>query len=551
LPPPRPNTETLFEIVNISDPVLEASPSPFKAEVWEQLLSDYNHSNLRWQITKILQHGYRIGYKGPEQLILSKNLKICSINPALISSKIVEDLQLGRLEYTEPVGPLIVSPLGLVPKHDGGIHRIHYLSYPDDMSVNAHIAEELGEMQFVIIDTILQHIRNAGTGAWIMKRGIKDAFRNILVSYEYRWLLALEWEGQYYKETCLPFGLRTALYIFNIFAEAFHWILQYYTDWQTLEHYLDDFILVIPQRKATEAHLKQLAVQYNALILDLGIPQNTSKDICGQVAVILGYKIDPIRQEIRVPQDKLRRIRSLYTNAIASRVSTLRDLQSVIGLLSFCAPAVIFGRLFLRPLWNTVVSYPPGSSPFLKRRLPADARQDLLWWGELLPRFNGTLYYQAERSKIYLFTDTSGIGLGGFWFVGRHKSWREAAINLPKVQIFSMKHTKTVADHQIDISPLEAKAILVALKIWSQIWSGKEVVAFTDNTVTAIGLGKESVKGATYPVIREILLLAVQYNIRIIPKWMQRIDNELADTLSRFRWETVANLCPQIGYIGY
>jgi hypothetical protein len=177
--------------VNISDPILESSPSPFKAEAWERLLSDYNYSNLRWQITKILQHGCRIGYNGPKQLILSKNLKTCNVDPALISKKIAEDIQLGRLERTEPVGPLIASPLGLVPKHDGGMRRIHHLSYPDKLSVNDYIAEELAGMQFVKIETILQYIRNAGIGAWIIKRDIKDAFRNVPVSYKDRWLLVL------------------------------------------------------------------------------------------------------------------------------------------------------------------------------------------------------------------------------------------------------------------------------------------------------------------------------------------------------------------------
>jgi WD40 repeat protein len=35
---------------------------------------------------------------------------------------------------------------------------------------------------------------------------------------------------------------------------------------------------VIPQQKATEEHLEQLAVQYNALTFELGIPQNISGD---------------------------------------------------------------------------------------------------------------------------------------------------------------------------------------------------------------------------------------------------------------------------------
>jgi hypothetical protein len=34
------------------------------------------------------------------------------------------------------------------------------------------------------------------------------------------------WNGVYYKENCLPFGLATAPILFNLFAEALHWILE-------------------------------------------------------------------------------------------------------------------------------------------------------------------------------------------------------------------------------------------------------------------------------------------------------------------------------------
>ena len=93
-------------------------------------------------------------------------------------------------------------------------------------------------------------VREAGRDATIIKRDIANAFRNIPVAPREQWLLGLQWKGKFYKEACLPFGLATAPFIFNLFAEAFHWIL---TSWlpylHRLAHYLDNFITVWSARE--------------------------------------------------------------------------------------------------------------------------------------------------------------------------------------------------------------------------------------------------------------------------------------------------------------
>ena len=56
-------------------------------------------------------------------------------------------------------------------------------------------------------------------------------------------LQGMFWDGMYYVDTCLPFGLRSAPCLFNHFADALHWVLA--TNYQIdAVHYLDDFLLV-------------------------------------------------------------------------------------------------------------------------------------------------------------------------------------------------------------------------------------------------------------------------------------------------------------------
>ena len=55
-------------------------------------------------------------------------------------------------------------------------------------------------------------------------------------------LLGLQWKGQLYEDTALPFGLRSAPKIFNAVADGLQWILLNHNITPNL-HYLDDFLL--------------------------------------------------------------------------------------------------------------------------------------------------------------------------------------------------------------------------------------------------------------------------------------------------------------------
>lgn len=100
------------------------------------------------------------------------------------------------------------------------------LSYPASHLVSDHIPAAYGAISCVKFDDILTTIRLTGRGAIIIKRDMESAFRNVPVAISDKWLLGLEW-GHYYTENCLPFGLRTAPFLFNLFAEGFHWITQH------------------------------------------------------------------------------------------------------------------------------------------------------------------------------------------------------------------------------------------------------------------------------------------------------------------------------------
>ena len=128
--------------------------------------------------------------------------------------------------------------------------------------MNDYIADEASSLSYTSLQRIFEKVLTAGRHAVLIKRDVKNAFRNIPVAPHMQWLLGFLWKGRYYQETCLPFGLSTAPFIFNLFAEAFHRILEPYLRW-SVDLYLDDFIAMLPVSEATPARLQEYTQDYN------------------------------------------------------------------------------------------------------------------------------------------------------------------------------------------------------------------------------------------------------------------------------------------------
>ena len=122
LPAPiRPNTIPSFQLVDASRQRLKDSPSPLVPSAWATLLQEYPDP-LRVHLPMILRFGVQIGYEGPTDILrIEKNLTSPNEDPETIENKLQEDLRKGRVRrIAAPSQPFVASPLGLVPKHDGG-----------------------------------------------------------------------------------------------------------------------------------------------------------------------------------------------------------------------------------------------------------------------------------------------------------------------------------------------------------------------------------------------------------------------------------------------
>ena len=79
-----------------------------------------------------------------------------------------------------------------------------------------------------IVDNVVRQLLQLGPGALMAKLDIKSAYRIVPVHPQDWFLLGMQWNDhtKVYVDRALPFGLRSALNIFNALADALEWIVK-------------------------------------------------------------------------------------------------------------------------------------------------------------------------------------------------------------------------------------------------------------------------------------------------------------------------------------
>ena len=129
-------------------------------------------------------------------------------------------------------------------------------------------------MHYIHLDQIINMIAQHRPGALMAKFDVEAAYHNIAVHPDGRHLLGMQWRGQGFVDLALPFGLRSAPYIFNSVADLVEWILRNKYRVADLMHYLDDFITAGP---ADSLQCPQNLQTSLAVCRSLGLPLHPNK----------------------------------------------------------------------------------------------------------------------------------------------------------------------------------------------------------------------------------------------------------------------------------
>ncbi len=123
----------------------------------------------------------------------------------------------------------------------------------------------------------------------------------------------------------------------------------------------------------------------------LGFPVASNK-VEGPVTTItfLGLELDSVNQQVRLPQVKLRRIKTLVHQWLNHRTVSKRQLQRLLGHLHHAAAVVKPGRSFT---FHLIEALKRLNRPSHKTHLGPEARADIAWWDLFLDKWNGVAFF--------------------------------------------------------------------------------------------------------------------------------------------------------------
>ena len=264
-------------------------------DLWESLIDEY-HDKVALEF---LKYGFPIGYSSKElPKSCSRNHKGGHDYPNDVDLHINKEMSHGATLGHFKTPPFNVNFFYFTIEYcsqKGSSHRrrIMDLSFPPERSVNDGIFKNvyLGEfykLSFPSIDSLIEIIWKKGPSAYLFKRDLSRAYRQLPVDPADYPFLGYSWRNDFYFDIVLPFGLRSAAMMCQRTTNAINFIF-HNMGFDTV-NYLDDFGGCDTIAQADLAFHK-----LGSLLKQLGIAESEDKAVApSQIMVFLRSKLTPL-----------------------------------------------------------------------------------------------------------------------------------------------------------------------------------------------------------------------------------------------------------------
>ena len=228
-----------------------------------------------------------------------------------------------------------------------------------------------------------------------------------------RWLLGMMWEGLLFVDSVLPFSLWSASKIFSAIADTVEWIVRQ----QGVEfviHYLDDFLVVTVANKLIGSHLMRLFLK---AFEQLGLPVAWDKlEGLSTCLTFLGFELDLVRKEIRLPQQKLEDIRKEVRGWIGRKSCKQKKLEFLVGRPCHSSRVIKPGKTFMRHLFEALSR---ACRSHLHVCLSLAIHSDIPWWHSFTDKWSGVSWIPLPMSQLWVFWSDALGSLGATPYVCR------------------------------------------------------------------------------------------------------------------------------------
>ena len=235
-----------------------------------------------------------------------------------------------------------------------------------------------------------------------------------------------------------------------------------------------------------------------------------------QIGEWLGFIIDLVQGQFRVPEQKLEKLKSSIRSVSHLERIPVRALASVVGQIMSMALALgPIARLRTRAVYADINCSRSWADKVI---LSSESQMELKFWLVSLDFLNGKVILFSSGATRIVCSDASMTGYGGYVVeLGNdvaHGQW-------------------SVDESRLSSTWRELKAVYLVLLSFASKLAGHTVKWFTDNQGVVHIVNNGSRKEHLQDGAMAIFETCFQHNIKIEVEWIPRSENERADFVSR------------------
>jgi len=414
----------------------------------------------------------------------------------------ISDLLSANAIMKWPSQPTCVSPLNVATKANGKQRLILDLRH-----VNGYLKIPKFRMDSLLLLPDLADLDDL-----MFALDLASGYHQVEMDPKYYTYLGFQWMGQFYVFKVLPFGLASAPWCFTKVMRSISMHLRFRG--VRLVNYLDDFLFLVTKARS-EAHKHLVLSTFEAA----GLAINYSKSHLQFTRSLthLGFIVDLDSGCFEVPQERWDNLQQLISDALSCRS------RVQVHLLSKIAGHISSMILALGPIAlirsRQCHSYLKQHKLQFHATISEGLREELSFWS----RAARTHF----RAQIWPAPFTSDISI---WCDAGANSWG-ATMGDQGVQ--AQGFFPDCLRHETSSSSLrEMWGLFHSLESFVDFFKHKSVQIFTNNSNVVTVLKQGSTNLGINDITLRIASFTHKHNISLLPTWVPRAQNHIADALT-------------------